>query len=406
MNKKRIYLSPPHMGEKEFAFVKEAFDTNWIAPVGPHVDLFEKEFCELTGAKYAAALSSGTAAIHLALILLGVNRGDEVICSTFTFSASANPIIYQGATPVFVDSENASWNMDVNFLEEAIKDRIKKGKRPKAVILVHLYGQSADIEPILKLCNENNIPLIEDAAESLGAYYKGKHTGTFGKFGVYSFNGNKIITTSSGGMLVSDDENLIQKAKFLSTQARDPVPHYQHSDIGYNYRLSNVLAGIGRGQLNVLEDRVLKRRANYDFYKGKLGDLLGIHFMPEAEFGRSNRWLTCLTIEPSEFGFTREEVRLALESENIEARPLWKPLHLQPVFKDYHYYGSGVSERLFNKGLCLPSGSNLEKGDLERVVETFKSVGKGIRKKSVLQIMSLTRSLKMNKDLLTTDEPR
>ena len=380
MNKKRIYLSPPHMGEKEFAFVKEAFDTNWIAPVGPHVDLFEKEFCELTGAKYAAALSTGTSAIHLALILLGVNRGDEVICSTFTFAASANPIIYQGANPVFVDSENATWNMDVHFLEEAIRDRIKKSKTPKAVILVHLYGQSADIDPILELCNEYNTPLIEDAAESLGAYYKGEHTGIFGKFGVFSFNGNKIITTSSGGMLVSEDKGLIQRAKFLSKQARDPAPHYQHSHIGYNYRLSNVLAGIGRGQLSVLEDRVMARRANYDFYKRELGDLPGIQFMPEAEFGRSNRWLTCLTIDPFKFGDTREGVRLALESENIEARPLWKPLHLQPVFKDCPYYGSGVSERLFDKGLCLPSGSNLEKEDLERVVEVVEEVVKKNRR--------------------------
>ncbi len=373
---KRIYLSSPHMGEKEFAFVKEAFDTNWIAPVGPHVDLFEKEFCALTGAKYAAALSSGTAAIHLALILLNINRGDEVVCSTFTFAASANPIIYQGATPVFVDSENATWNMDANFLEEAIKDRIKKGKTPKAVILTHLYGQSADIGPILELCNENNVQLIEDAAESVGAYYKGKHTGTFGKFGVFSFNGNKIITTSSGGMLVSDDRDLIRRAKFLSTQARDPAPHYQHSHIGYNYRLSNVLAGIGRGQLSVLKDRVMSRRANYGFYKQELGGLPGIQFMPEAEFGRSNRWLTCLTIDLDKFGADREDVRLALESGNIEARPLWKPLHLQPVFRDYPYYGSGVSGRLFDKGLCLPSGSNLSKEDLERVVEVFYKVYK------------------------------
>ncbi len=368
------------MGDKEFAFVKEAFDTNWIAPVGPHVDLFEKEFCELISAKHAAALSSGTAAIHLALILLNVSRGDEVICSTFTFAASANPIIYQGATPVFVDSENSTWNMDVNFLGEAIKERAKKGKTPKAVILTHLYGQSADIGPILELCNENNVPLIEDAAESVGAYYKGKHTGTFGKFGVFSFNGNKIITASSGGMLVSNDESLIQRAKFLSTQARDPAPHYQHSHIGYNYRLSNVLAGIGRGQLCVLEDRVHKRRANYDFYKRKLGDLPGIQFMPEAEFGRSNRWLTCLTIDPLSFGANREDVLLALEYENIEARPLWKPLHLQPVFRDYPYYGSGVSERLFSEGLCFPSGSNLKEVDLERVVETVSSLGKNNRK--------------------------
>ncbi len=366
---KRIYLSSPHMGDKEFGFVKEAFDTNWVAPVGPHVDLFEKELCELTGSKNAVALSSGTAAIHLALILLGVQQGDEVICSSFTFSASANPIVYQGATPVFIDSEKNTWNMDANFLREAIEDRIKNGKTPKAVNLTHLYGQSADIDSILEVCNQYNIPLIEDAAEAVGAYYKGRHTGTLGKFGVFSFNGNKIITTSSGGMLVSDDEELIKKAKFLSTQARDPAPHYQHSNIGYNYRLSNVLAGIGRGQLLVLEDRVKARRANFEFYEKELGELPGIEFMPEAEFGRSNRWLTCLTIDPQKFGTTREDVRLALESENIESRPVWKPLHLQPIFRDYPYYGSGVAEELFDKGLCLLSGSNLRKEDLERVVK-------------------------------------
>jgi dTDP-4-amino-4,6-dideoxygalactose transaminase len=362
------------MGDKEFEFVKESFDTNWIAPVGPHVDTFENEFCELTGAKYAVALSSGSAAIHLALILLNVQRDDEVICSSFTFSASANPIVYQGATPIFVDSEDATWNMDVNFLEEAIQDRIEKGKTPKAVILVHLYGQSADIDPILKLCNEYDIPVIEDAAESVGAYYKGKHTGTLGKFGVFSFDGNKIITTSSGGMLVSGDKDLIQKARFLATQARDPAPHYQHSHIGYNYRLSNVLAGIGRGQLHVLKERVKCRRSNFEFYKEKLGNLPGVQFMPEAEFGRSNRWLTCLTIDPSRFGATREDIRLALESENIEARPVWKPLHLQPVFKDCPYYGSGVAEEIFDKGLCLPSGSNLSNEDLERVVDVIRKV--------------------------------
>ena len=372
--KKRIYLSSPHMGGKEIEFVKEVFDTNWIAPVGPYVDLFEKEFCELIKAKYAVALSSGTAAIHLALILLGVQKNDEVLCSTFTFSASANPIVYQGATPVFVDCENRTWNMDPLLLETAICDRIKKGKKPKAVILVHLYGQSSDIDSVMDLCNKYNIPLIEDAAESLGALYKGKHTGTIGKFGIFSFNGNKIITTSSGGMLVSEDESLIEKAKFLSTQARDPAPHYQHSHIGYNYRLSNVLAGIGRGQLSVLEDRVKARRANFDFYKEELGNLPGIHFMPEAEYGRGNRWLTCITIDSALFGKDRECVRLALENENIEARPVWKPLHLQPVFKDYPFYGTGVSEEIFDKGLCLPSGSNLKEVDLERVIDVWHRV--------------------------------
>lgn len=287
------------------------------------------------------------------------------------FAASANPIKYVGATPVFVDSEYATWNMDVRYLKEAIRDRIKKGKKIKAVILVHLYGQSADIDPILEVCNEYNVPLIEDAAESLGAYYKGKYTGTFGKFGIFSFNGKKIITTSSGGMLISNDEDLIKKAKFLSTQARDPAPHYQHSYIGYNYRLSNVLAGIGRGQLRVLEERVHARRAIFDYYVRELSDLPGIDFMPEADFGRSNRWLTCITVDPVKFGATREDIRLALESENIETRPLWKPLHLQPVFKDCPYYGSNISEELFDKGLCLPSGSNLMKEDLRRVVEVF-----------------------------------
>jgi len=362
------------MGDKELEFVKDAFDTNWIAPVGPHVDLFEKEFCKLTGSKYAVALSSGSAAIHLALILLGIGRGDEVICSAFTFAASANPVVYQNATPVFVDSEVSTWNMNSEYLQEAIQDRIKKGKTPKVVILVHLYGQSADIDPILKLCDEYDIHLIEDAAESVGAYYKGKHTGILGKFGIFSFNGNKIITTSSGGMLVSDDEDLIQKAKFLSTQARDPAPHYQHSHIGYNYRLSNVLAGIGRGQLRVLEDRVNARRANFDYYEKELRDLPGIEFMPEAEFGRSNRWLTCLTIDPSRSDTTREHVRLALESENIEARPVWKPLHMQPVFKDYPFYGSGISEEIFDKGLCIPSGSNLNEEDRGRVVNVFRRI--------------------------------
>lgn len=373
MNKKRIYLSSPHMGDKEFEFVKEAFETNWIAPVGPHVDMFEKEFCEITGARYAAAVSSGSAAIHLALILSGIQPGDEVMCSTLTFAASANPIVYQGATPVFIDSESGTWNMDCNCLEDAIRDRIRKGKRPKAIIIVHLYGQSADVDPVMNLCRQYDIPLIEDAAESLGAYYKGRHTGTFGTFGVFSFNGNKIITCSSGGMLVSNEEDFIRKAKFLATQARDPSPHYQHSHIGYNYRLSNVLAGIGRGQLRVLAERVQARRDNFDYYQRELGGLPGIQFMPEAGFGRSNRWLTCLTIDPLRCGATREDVRVALEAENIESRPVWKPLHLQPVFHNYPYYGSGVAEELFDKGLCLPSGSNLSREDLQRVVKVFSA---------------------------------
>jgi len=372
VEKDHIYLSAPHMGGKELTFIKEAFDVNWISPNGPNVDFFEKEFCEIIGAKYATALSSGTAAIHLALILSNVRRGDEVICSAFTFAASANPVVYQGACPVFVDSEDKTWNMDVNFLEEAIEDRIKKGKKPKAVILAHVYGQSADIDPIVEICKQNDIVLIEDAAESLGSYYEEKHTGLFGKFGAFSFNGNKIITTSGGGMLVSDDKDLIWKAKFLSTQARDSAPHYQHSQVGYNYRLSNVLAGIGRGQLIVLDDRVKARRANYYFYEKMLDRLPGISFMPEADFGRSNRWLTCIIIEPKEFGATRDDIQLALEYEDIESCPLWKPLHLQPVFRGFPYYGSHLSEKLFSKGLCLPSGSNLTDDDKRRVVSVFE----------------------------------
>jgi pyridoxal phosphate-dependent aminotransferase EpsN len=372
-DRKRIYLSPPHMGGGELGFVREAFETNWVAPAGPQIGLFEREFCTATGAPHAVALSSGTAALHLSLLLLGVERGDEVICSTFTFAASANPIVYQGATPVFVDSESATWCMDPGFLEEAVRERIKRGKTPKAVVLAHLYGQSADIEPVLGLCREHGIPLVEDAAESLGAYYKGRHTGTYGKFGVFSFNGNKIITTSGGGMLASDDEGLIERARFYSAQARDPAPHYQHSQVGYNYGLSNVLAAIGRGQLRVLNDRVEARRGNFDYYKEGLGGLPGVGFMPEAAFGRSNRWLTCMTVEPGEFGATREDIRLALEAEDIESRPLWKPLHLQPVFKDCPYYGSRVSDGLFDKGLCLPSGSSLTDEDRRRVVEIVRS---------------------------------
>jgi len=376
-NVPRIYLSSPHMGGEELDYVRKAFDTNWIAPIGPNIDAFERELCEYTGVGHAVALSSGTAAIHLALILSGVERGDEVLCSSFTFIGSATPIIYQGATPVFVDSDEATWNMDSSVLKEAIIDRINKGKRPRAVVLVHLYGQCADIDSILNLCNEYDIPLIEDAAESLGSYYKGKHSGTFGNLGIFSFNGNKIITTSSGGTLVSDDEEMIKRAKYLSSQARDDAPHYQHSEVGYNYRMSNVLAGIGRGQLLVLDEHAQKRRENFKFYQKRLGVMPGISFVPDSVFGKSNCWLTCILVEPDEFGATREDIRLALENENIESRPLWKPMHLQPLFKDYLYYGSGVSERLFNKGLCLPSGSNLSAEDLDRVANVVSSVQGG-----------------------------
>ena len=371
---KEIFLSTPHLGDRELEFVKEAFDSNWIAPVGPHIDAFEQEFCEVTGAGYAAAMSSGTAALHLALKLVGVGYGDEVFCSTLTYVASANPITYLGATTVFIDSDRTSWNMSPELLCAALARRAYIGKLPKAVVLVHLYGQSADIEPILEACNQYEIPLIEDAAEALGATYKGRSLGTFGRIGIYSFNGNKIITTSGGGMLVSDDSTLVAKARFLATQARDSAPYYQHSEIGYNYRLSNVLAGIGRAQLRVLSDRVAARRRNYQIYASGLSHLPGIEFMPEAAFGRATRWLTCLTIDPVAFGADREQIRLALAEQHIETRPVWKPLHLQPVFAHCECIGGTVAEDLFARGLCLPSGSNLTNEDLERVIKAISAV--------------------------------
>ncbi|MEA5597644.1 DegT/DnrJ/EryC1/StrS family aminotransferase [Rivularia sp. UHCC 0363] len=372
-----ILLSTPHMGEQELQFVKEAFDTNWIAPVGPHIEAFEQEFCRVTGANHAAAVSSGTAAIHLALILMGVQAGDEVFCSTLTFAASANPIKYLGAKPVFIDSDRTSWNMNPDLLKTALEKRASIGKLPKAVLLVHLYGQSADIDPIKEICDRYEVAIIEDAAEALGATYKGKTPGTSGKIGIYSFNGNKIITTSGGGMLVSDDPEIVAQAKLLATQARDPAPHYQHSQIGYNYRLSNVLAGIGRGQLRVLSARVAARRRNFEIYHQALGNLPGIEFMPEADYGRATRWLTCLTVNPDLFGVDREQLRLALNDVQIESRPVWKPLHMQPVFAECESIGGAVSEDLFARGLCLPSGSNLTDEDLERVIGGIKAVCKG-----------------------------
>jgi dTDP-4-amino-4,6-dideoxygalactose transaminase len=365
----RIYLSSPHMGGVEEELVADVFASNWIAPLGPHVDAFEREFCEAVGARHAAALSSGTAALHLALQLVGVGPGDEVMVSTLTFSASVNPILYLGATPVFVDSEPGSWNMDPALLAEALEERARAGRLPRAVVVVHLYGQSADLDPILDACDRFGVAVVEDAAEALGATYRGRAPGTRGRAGIFSFNGNKIITTSAGGMLVADDAALVEHARKLATQARDPAPHYQHSEIGYNYRLSNVLAAIGRGQLRVLEDRVQARRRNFEFYRDALGHLPGLRFMPEAEWGRHTRWLTCLTLDPLEHGVDREAVRLALEAENIEARPVWKPMHLQPVFARYPVIGGAVAESLFADGLCLPSGSNLKQDDLERVVE-------------------------------------
>ena len=368
---KPILLSTPHMGDREHQFVTEAFETNWIAPIGPHVDAFEREFCQTVGASHATAVTSGTAALHLALKLVGVGMGDEVFCSSLTFSASANPIAYLGAKPVFIDSDRLSWNMNPQLLQAALAQRAKVGKLPKAVILVHLYGQSADIDPILAACQQYGVPMIEDAAEALGATYKGRSPGTFGTVGIFSFNGNKIITTSGGGMLVSEDASITSKAKFLATQARDPAPHYQHSEIGYNYRLSNVLAGIGRGQLLVLSDRVVARRRNCEVYEQALGKLPGVEFMPEAPWGSATRWLTCLTIDPVAFGADREQIRLALAAEQIEVRPVWKPLHMQPIFKDCDCFGGEVAEDLFARGLCLPSGSNLSDEDLDCVISAI-----------------------------------
>ncbi|MGN6211740.1 aminotransferase class I/II-fold pyridoxal phosphate-dependent enzyme [Parafilimonas sp.] len=368
----KIWLSSPHMCGKEKEFVEDAFTTNWIAPLGPNVDGFENDLETYLGeGMHVAALSSGTAAIHLALILLGVQNGDEVICQSMTFSGSANPIVYQGATPVFVDSEKETWNMSPSFLEEAIKDRIKKGKKPKAIIPVHLYGMPCKMHEILSIANEYEIPVIEDAAEALGSMYFGKKTGTFGTISILSFNGNKIITTSGGGAIVSNNKTYIERAKFLSTQARDPAPHYEHSHIGYNYRMSNVCAGIGRGQMTVLEDRVKKKRAIFKNYQAALNNISGISFQNEPENFYSNRWLTTILIDSAKTPHTinNEHIRLVLEKSNIESRPLWKPMHLQPVFKDAAFYGDRTSDKLFEQGLCLPSGSNLT----EEAIETVKS---------------------------------
>ena len=370
---KRVLLSTPHIGELEQEFVAEAFATNWVAPLGPHVDAFEREFAHDVGASHAVALSSGTAALHLALKLVGVGRGDEVLVSTLTFAASVNPVLYEGGVPAFVDSERTSWNMDPGLLAEALRRRAAAGRLPAAVIVVHLYGQSADLDPIVAECARYGVPLIEDAAEALGATYHGRTPGTLGTVGVYSFNGNKIITTSGGGMLVTADAALAEHARKLATQARDSAPHYQHSEIGYNYRLSNVLAGIGRGQLRVLDERVAARRRNFDFYERALGDVPGIEFMPEAPWGRHTRWLSVLTVEPDAFGMDREALRLALDAAGIEARPVWKPMHMQPVFEAYERIGGAVAEDLFARGLCLPSGSNLSEEDLERVAGAVRA---------------------------------
>jgi pyridoxal phosphate-dependent aminotransferase EpsN len=410
----RIYLSAPHMSGQEKHFIDQAFAENWIAPLGPHVDALEKELSDYLGVKAAAVLISGTAALHLALILLGVRQGDSVFCSTLTFAATSNPIFYLGAESVFIDSEPESWNMSPQALQRALAEAEGEGRLPKAVIVVNLYGQSADYDPIIEICKPYSIPIIEDAAESLGATYKGKMSGSFGKISILSFNGNKIITTSGGGALLSNDPELVKKARYLATQARQPARHYEHTEVGYNYRMSNVLAGIGRGQLEVLEERVVARRAVCERYREAFKGLHGFNFMPEAGFGRSTRWLTVLTVNPELCGVGRDEIIDALEVENIEARPVWKPMHLQPLYQGCRYYahearspspqpspleGEGVlrtaangsdlgggrgdafsdegdykgsvADRLFEQGLCLPSGSNLSSDEQDRVIEVI-----------------------------------
>jgi dTDP-4-amino-4,6-dideoxygalactose transaminase len=372
----QILLSTPHMGDTEKEFVDEAFRTNWIAPLGPNVDAFERELADCVGVGHAAALTSGTAAIHLALRMLDVGPGDAVFCSTFTFAASANPIVYQGAVPIFIDSDRESWNMSAIALEKAFDAAVKQGRLPKAVVTVNLYGQSADMDALLAICDHYGVPLVEDAAESLGARYKGRSSGTFGHIGIYSFNGNKIITTSGGGMLVSNNQAFTDRARFLATQARDPAPHYQHSEIGYNYRMSNILAGVGRGQLKVLEKRVLARRAIHQYYRDALNDVACIEWMPEPAWSYSTHWLTACTIDAERLGITSTDVIKRLASEMIEARPLWKPMHLQPVFSGAPYFshdGESVSDDLFARGLCLPSSSNLTPKDLDRVVQVLRA---------------------------------
>lgn len=370
---KKIWLSPPHMGGRERELVKEAFDANWIAPVGPHISNFEQELSKLSQNFNIAALSSGTAAIHLALILAGVQKNDNVICSSFTFSASVNPIKYLGANPIFIDSDKESWNMCPELLTKAIKDGIKNNKKPKAIVLVHLYGMPAKLDEIIAVANSFEIPLIEDAAEALGSKYKNQQLGTFADFGIYSFNGNKIITTSGGGALVCKNKKLIEKAKFLATQARDEAPHYEHSEVGYNYRMSNVCAAIGVGQLEVLTERVTRKREIFNFYKNELSMIKEITFLEELEPSFSNYWLTTILLDKNST-IDREQLRLHLEKDNIESRPLWKPMHLQPVFKDCKSYVNGVSEDLFNRGLCLPSGTAMTTEDLKRIVKKVKEL--------------------------------
>ncbi len=377
--KSKIWLSSPHLGINELKYVNEAFETNWIAPLGPHVNAFENGLQAQTQTKHAAALSSGTSAIHMALILLGVKAGDTVFCQSITFSASANPIAYQGAIPVFIDSENETWNMDPVLLRKALQEARKKNELPKAIIPVHLYGMPAKMNEIIAIAEEYGVPVIEDAAEALGSKLNDKPCGSFGNFGILSFNGNKIITTSGGGALLSDDVELIEKARFLSTQARDAAPHYQHSHIGYNYRMSNVLAGIGRGQLEVLGERVNSRRSIFERYKEYFSKHnqagFNIQFQEEPIGYYSNRWLTCILVDPSlNKELTRENIRLMMETENIETRPLWKPMHQQPIFASSKNYLNGVSDKLFENGLCLPSGSNLSDEEFNRIFTCLDNI--------------------------------
>ncbi len=373
----QILLSSPHLGQLEREYVEEAFRTNWIAPLGPNVDSFECELANYVGVGYAAAVSSGTAAIHLALLVLGVERGDVVFCSALTFAASANPIVYQGAEPVFIDSEPGSWNLSPSALEDAFLDARANGKMPKAVIVVNLYGQSADFDPISEICASYGVPIVEDAAESLGALYKGSPSGSFGTIGIFSFNGNKIITTSGGGMMVSNDKSFISRAIFLSTQAREPVQHYEHKVIGYNYRMSNILAGVGRGQLRVLKDRVEARRKVFQRYRDGLAESRLIKWMPEPEWSQANRWLSACTIDPDASGLTIGQVIKRLGADLIEARPVWKPMQMQPVFAGCKYFpheGQSVSQRLFEQGMCLPSGSNLVEDQQDRVIDILNDM--------------------------------
>lgn len=377
---KRIYLSSPHLGGTEKRFLEEALDSNWIAPLGPQVDALEEEFCSYLDMEAAVALVSGTAAVHLGLRLVGVQQGDKVLCSTLTFVASANPILYLQANPVFVDADRASWNLDPNLLEDELARTDRSGHKPRAVVVADILGQSADWDAIESICARYGVEVVEDAAESLGATYQGQRVGCFGKCAAFSFNGNKIITTSGGGMLASKDQDLISRARFLAAQAREQAPHYRHSTLGYNYRMSNLLAAVGRAQLSVLEERVEQRRSVFEFYRSHLEDLPGLEFMPEANYGRSTRWITCVLVDPELFGVTRGEIGQALEKENVESRPAWMPLHMQPLFNGCRIVGGSTSEEIFRKGLFLPSSSSLKLPELEKVVGVIRKTCPAVSK--------------------------